>query len=137
MSATIAELQALGAFAGRPEKRDITFNVNGEPKTLTFYIRKAAYNTVTTQWRPENQGKDAIALRLASYVCDENDAPVFSFDDVVGTAERGPLIETLTIALFAAIGEVNGIANKGGDEEKKESTSSGTSSSAEESAEEQ
>lgn len=132
----ISELQALGAFAGQPEKRDVTFDVNGEPKTLTFYIRKAAYNTVTTQWRPENQGKDAIALRLASYVCDEKGDAVFTVEDITGTAERGPLIETLTIALFAAIGQVNGITESG-DEEKKESTSSGTNSSAEESAEEQ
>jgi hypothetical protein len=135
MSATISELQALGAFAGQPEKRDVTFHVNGEPKTLTFYIRKAAYDTVSVQWRPENQGKDAIALRLASYVCDEKGAPVFTVEDITGTAERGPLIETLTIALFAAVGEVNGI--KDDSEEKKESTSSGTNSSAEESAEEQ
>lgn len=133
---SIAELQALGAFAGAPEKRDIAFMVNGEEKTLTFYIRKAAYNTVTTQWRPENQGKDAIALRLASYICDEKGDPVFTVEDITGTAERGPLIETLTIALFAAIGQVNGLADTG-DEEKKESTSSGTNSSAEESAEEQ
>ena len=132
----ISELQALGAFAGQPEKRDVTFHVNGEPKTLTFYIRKAAYNTVTTQWRPENQGKDAIALRLASYVCDEKGDPVFTVEDITGTAERGPLIETLTIALFTAIGQVNGLTDNG-DEEKKESTSSGTNSSAEESAEEQ
>lgn len=131
---SIAELQALGAFAGQPVKRDVTFHVNGEEKTLTFYIRKAAYNTVTTQWRPENQGKDAIALRLASYVCDDKGEPVFTVDDITGTAERGPLIETLTIALFATIAEVNGIVDKG-DAEKKKSTSSGTNSSAEESAE--
>ena len=134
MSQLISELQALGAFAGQPEKRDITFSVGGEEKTLTFYIRKASYDTVTTQWRPENQGKDAIALRLASYVCDENGKPVFTIEDVIGTAERGPLIESLTIALFAAIGEVNGLIEKG-DAEKKELTSSGTNLSPEESAE--
>lgn len=132
----ISELQALGAFAGQPEKKDVTFHVNGEAKTLTFYIRKAAYNTVTTQWRPENQGKDAIALRLASYVCDENGAPVFTVEDIIGNAERGPLIETLTIALFAAIGQVNGLIEKD-DAEKKDLTSSGTNLSQEESAEEQ
>ncbi|KFE51134.1 phage tail assembly chaperone family protein, TAC [Pseudomonas syringae] len=131
---TIASLIAAGAFAGAPVKQDITWHSNGAEQKATIYVRKASYTTVTQEWKAAYETRDAVAGRIAGYICNSLGEQIFSVDDVLGKAEegRGELCAELTIALFSAINLVNNPPEKA---EKKPSKSSGTKSSSRASAE--
>lgn len=129
----IESLKKSGSFVGQPVKQEITWRVDGKENKGEVYVRRASYTTVTQEWKAAHETQDAIAGRIAGYICDAEGKAIFSVDDVLGKAEegRGELCAQLTIALFAAIGEVNNPAP----EEKKPSTTSGSTSSSPESAE--
>lgn len=131
MELTIAALKSAGAFCAAPIKKDVTWHVDGEPKTATVYIRQESFGTITQRWEQQDQGADLTAARIASSICDKDGAAVFTVADIVGdpSTGHGPLTAELTIALLAAISAANGLV--GGAELKKSTPrkSSGTTSS--------
>jgi hypothetical protein len=130
---TIASLIAAGAFTGAPVKQEITWKSGGKENKATIYVRPASYTTVTQEWKGAHESQDAIAGRIAGYICDAQGDQIFTVNDVLGKAEegRGELCAELTIALFSAINTVN---NPAASQEKKPSKSSGTKSSSRASA---
>jgi len=132
---TIASLIAAGAFTDAPVKQEITWHSGDKDHKATVYVRKASYTTVTQEWKAAHESQDAVAGRIAGYICDAQGDQIFTVSDVLGKAEegRGELCAALTIALFSAINTVN---NPPAPKEKKSSKSSGTKSSSPESAEE-
>ncbi|WP_341520709.1 phage tail assembly chaperone family protein, TAC [Pseudomonas sp. G.S.17] len=130
---TIASLIAAGAFAEAPMKQEITWESGGKVNKAAVYVRPASYTTVTQEWKGIHENQDAVAGRIAGYICNQDGEQIFSVDDVLGKAEegRGELCAELTVALFAAINRAN---NPPVTAEKKSPKSSGTKSSSPESA---
>lgn len=133
MMLSIDSLKKSGSFAGQPVRKEITWHVDGKEVKNEVYVRRASYTTVTQEWKGAYESKDAVAGRIAGYICDAEGNQIFTVSDVLGKAEegRGELCAELTIALFVAINEVNNPTP----DEKKPSTTSGSSSSSQESAE--
>lgn len=121
---TRESLQTQGAFTGRPVEKEVFYtgiNEAGEVVEYsgTVYVRQASYKTVTDQWKAVNEEQDGTAARIVNMIVDEAGQPIFTMEDITGDgADKGPLSESLTIALLNAIGEVNKVAVKA-DEEKK------------------
>ncbi|SOQ06551.1 phage tail assembly chaperone family protein, TAC [Pseudomonas syringae group genomosp. 3] len=128
MILSIENLKAAGSFVGQPVKQEIVWHSGGKEHKGEVFVRMASYETVTKEWKDQNSNHDMIASRIANFVCDERGQPIFTVEDVLGSAEegRGPLGAELTIALFAVIGNVN---KPRAPEEKKPLTGSGTDSS--------
>lgn len=128
MELSLNSLQEAGAFAGAPVEKEIKWTQAGKDLCVTAYVRRDSYRSTVASVMAN--GDDAIAGRIASCICDKNGTPVFTVEDITGTAiiydndseeekkrkkaivERGPISNALTIALLTAIGEVNGILNK-------------------------
>lgn len=140
MELSISSLEELGAFApARPEKREIEWTVvnNGITKKhkATVYVRKLSFATLTTESMSPNYRDNIVAARIAASVVDSNNKPIFTAADLIGNTERGPICESLGLALMAVVSEVNYLG-----EDTKNSpppNPSGTSSSSPESAAEQ
>ena len=116
MKLSIAELQKVGAFCGEPVEREITWAQGEEEFTATVYVRRMSYKTTVSDLQNSKDGSgQVLAGRIASCICDETGAPVFSVADITGDADpqRGPLDNNLTMALLAVIGEVNGLGKQG------------------------
>ncbi|WP_394243894.1 phage tail assembly chaperone family protein, TAC [Halopseudomonas laoshanensis] len=111
MDLSINSLQKMGAFAGPPVKRPITWKVGGEEFNATTYVRRLSYTSAIGGIEANKNGGDRVAARIASSICNEQGEPVFTVGDITGEAdpERGPLDESLTMALLTVIGEVNGL----------------------------
>lgn len=117
MELSLKAIEDAGGFApAQPEKREITWQVTKDGQmqefTATAYIRKKSFATVSMESQALNAKADVVAARIASSIVDANNNPVFTVQDISGTAERGPMCESLTLALLAAIAEVNGYATK-------------------------
>lgn len=109
----LKDLVEQGAFISAVEpfvKREITWhNVNGEEQKADIHVRLASYHTITNTWKAAEGNQEHLAARIATMVCDENGAPIFTTGDVLGTADpaRGPICDTLFLALITAVNEVN------------------------------
>ena len=113
MELTLQSIQESGGFApARPEQREITWLgvKDGKPLecTATVYIRKKSFNTVSIESQAFNAKADVVAARIAASVVDAKGKPIFTVDDITGTDERGPMCESLSMALLGAIADVNG-----------------------------
>ena len=77
--------------------------------TATVFIRPLGYQAAISDVSSLHGKQDSLAGRLAASVCDENGNPVFTVADITGAAdpERGALDGRLTVALLAAMFEVN------------------------------
>lgn len=125
MELSLKTIEDAGGFApAHPEPREITWSTtqNGVIKehTATAYIRKKSFNTVTIESRAAHAKSDVVAARIASSVVNEKNQPIFTVQDIVGTEERGPMCESLTLALLGAIADVNGYTTKTEEEEQAE-----------------
>lgn len=109
----LQDLVAKGAFVSASEptvKREITWtNTEGEEQTADIWVRKASYHTITHAWKQAADNQEHLAARIATMVCDESGGPIFTTGDVLGTADpsRGPICDTLFLALITAVNEVN------------------------------
>lgn len=108
MQLSIQSLQAAGAFTGRPVQKDITWKQGDKEITATVFVRPLGYRSAVSDVLATAGKQDGVAGRIASCICDENGAPVFTVDDITGDAdpERGALDGNLTMALMAVIMEV-------------------------------
>lgn len=114
-----ALLESQSFVAALPEPKDITwttYNEHGEEcqqGPYTVYVRQRSYSTATAEMRAIYEGDQsdaglAVAARIAACIVDEQGRPLFTMADIIGNDEHGPINDSLTSALLAAIGEVNG-----------------------------
>ena len=125
MKLTVDALQAAGAFAGPPVKREITWSSGGEERKADVYIRPLSYQSAIGDIRAIGGDGDIAASRIANSVVDETGQPVFKISDITGVNEdgtpvmytdsdgeervRGGMCESLITALLILIGEVNSL----------------------------
>lgn len=127
MKLTLESLKSAGAFTGRPVEKEVTWMQGDKELKATVFIRPLGYQAAISEVKSLNGVQDNLAGRLAASVCDENGVPVFTVGDITGEAdpERGALDGRLTVALLAAMFEVN---NAGKMKSSPPSTSSSTNS---------
>lgn len=127
MKLTLDSLKSVGAFTGRPVEKDITWMQGDKEVTATVFIRPLGYQAAVSEVIASSGKHDSIAGRIAASICDEDGNAVFTPDDITGAAdpERGALDGRLTVALLAAIHQVN---NLGKTMSSPNSMSSGTNS---------
>lgn len=112
MSLNLKDLVAKGAFVSASEphvKREIKYHgTDGEEVTVDVWVRRASYHTITNTWKAAEGNQEHLAARIATMICDEEGNPVLSTADVLGTADpaRGPICDTLFLALITAVNEV-------------------------------
>lgn len=107
---TLQSLKDAGAFAGAPVKREIRYHgLDGEEVVADIWVRRASYHTITNTWKAAEGTQEHLAARISTMVCDEEGGPILSVADVLGTADpaRGPICDTLFLALITAVNEVN------------------------------
>jgi hypothetical protein len=113
MALNLKDLVAQGAFVSATEptvKREIVWhNTEGEEQKADIWVRLASYHTITNTWKAAEGNQEHLAARIATMVCDEEGAPIFTTADVLGTADpsRGPICDTLFLALITAVNEAN------------------------------
>ncbi|MCB5226200.1 phage tail assembly chaperone family protein, TAC [Alishewanella sp. 16-MA] len=124
MELSLKVIEDAGGFApAQPEMREINWQVTQNGKlqeySATAYIRKKSFATVSMESQAANARSDVVAARIASSVVDANNKPVFTVQDITGSDVRGPMCESLTLALLSAIADVNGYISKAEDEAEK------------------
>lgn len=104
----VADLKSV-AFTGAPVRKEIEWEMGGEKYNATVYIRPLGYRSAVSDLAAIRGNGDAVAGRIAASICDEKGNAVFTVEDITGEADpsRGALDGHLTMALLAAIGEVN------------------------------
>lgn len=128
MALSLNDLIQSGGFCGAPVMREITWSVGGVERTDVVYIRRLSYASMMSDLAAKSAQQEIAAARIAACVCDETGKPIFSVHDVTGIGpdglpimttdangnqvERGALIDSLTLALFAAISDVNGLGKQ-------------------------
>lgn len=128
MKLTLDTLKSVGAFTGRPVEKEITWQQGEQDVTATVFIRPLGYQAAVSEVIAFDGKHDSIAGRIAASICDEDGRAVFTAADITGEAdpERGALDGRLTVALLAAIHQVNHL---GKTTSSVNSKSSGTNSS--------
>jgi hypothetical protein len=111
MKLTLESLKDIGAFTGSPVEREITWKEGEAEHTATVYVRPLSYKSAVSDITSVSSNGDPVAGRIAASIFDENGEAVFTVGDITGDADpdRGPLSGSLTMALLAVIGEVNGM----------------------------
>lgn len=125
MKLTLDTLKSVGAFTGRPVEKEISWMQGETEVTATVFVRPLGYQAAVSEVIAYDGKHDSIAGRIAASICDEDGKPVFTAADITGEAdqERGALDGRLTVALLAAIHQVN---NLGKTTSSPNSKSSGT-----------
>lgn len=113
MQLSIDGLKEKGAFTGAPVEKEVKWSQDGEEFTATVFVRKLCYHSAVGDIMAARNG-DGVARRIAVCICDDKGEAVFKPEDITGEAdpERGPLNDSLTMALLNLIGEVNGLGKK-------------------------
>lgn len=112
MSMNLKDLVAQGAFVSASEphvKREIRYHgTDGKEVVCDVWVRRASYHTITNTWKAAEGNQEHLAARIATMICDEDGNPVLTTQDVLGTADpsRGPICDTLFLALITAVNEV-------------------------------
>jgi hypothetical protein len=111
MTLSIDSLKSMGAFTGAPVEKEIKWQQGEQSLSATVYVRPFSYKTAVSDITSHQQKTDAVAGRIAASICDAAGKPVFTAADITGDAdpERGALDGNLTVALLAAIAEVNSL----------------------------
>jgi len=127
MKLNITTLQQAGSFTGRPVEKEVTWRQGEDSLTATVFVRPLGYRSAVSDVLASAGKQDGVAGRIASCICDEDGAPVFTVADITGDADpsRGALDGNLTMALMAVIQEVS---NMGKTTPSPNSTKPGTKS---------
>ena len=110
MDLTLDAFKEMGAFTGAPVKKEIIWKQGDDELTVTVYVRRLSYKSAVADLRAmQSEESDVVAGRISACICDKDGKPIFKPEDITGEADpnRGPLDGNLTMALVAAIGEVN------------------------------
>lgn len=129
---SIADLKSASAqvvFCGKPVKESIVWSDQGEDYSIDVWVRRYSYETAVADLQAISRGDSAQAHRIAKAIVDEDGQPVFSVEDITGEAspERGPLSQSLTMALLGAIYRVNNLGKHQAQPTSTEMPSSGAS----------
>lgn len=114
MDLNLDSLKEIGSFTGAPVKKEITWKQGDKDFTASVYVRFLSYHSAKNDVLSISGKSDRLAGRIAACICDADGKPVFTPEDITGEADpsRGALDGNLTMALLAAIGEVNGLGGK-------------------------
>ncbi|HDU2896270.1 phage tail assembly chaperone family protein, TAC [Klebsiella aerogenes] len=110
MQLTLDTLKETGAFTGRPVEKVIDWKGrDGKEHKATVYVRPMGYHSTKADLLAIKGKSDPVAGRIAAHICDELGKPIFTEEDILGTAaeDRGALDGPIVIALLAVIQEVN------------------------------
>jgi len=115
VSLSLDSLKKAGAFTGAPVEKEITWKQGETEHTMTTYVRPLSYSATVSDIKAMNGKGDPVAGRIAASIMDEKGVPVFTPADITGESdpERGALDGNLTMALLAAISEVNHLEKTG------------------------
>ncbi|MGP9499591.1 MULTISPECIES: phage tail assembly chaperone family protein, TAC [unclassified Halomonas] len=130
MKLSIETLAAHGGFVARkPVEKGIKWKHEGQEFTATVNVLPLSYATAKSDIQAVHAQGDVMAARIAHCIVGDDGAPVFTVEDVIGTAdeERGPLSVELTNELLRVISDVSGLGKRPTSSTTK--TKSGTSSS--------
>lgn len=128
MELNLKQLQSIGAFvAAEPAQTEITWKqLDGDGAMQQFtakvFIRRNSCATFEKDVQAKRDGKDAIASKIATTVCDKAGNPILTHE------QAQTLNEGLTQALILAIAEVNGGGAKNSQPPMKSGTSSASPS---------
>lgn len=113
MQLSMESLKEIGAFTGAPVKKEISWESGGTTYEATIYVKLYSYASAVAELIAAGTNKDATAAKIAACICDAKGTPIMTAEDVTGEADpkRGALDGNLTIALMAAIAEVNNLGN--------------------------
>ena len=111
MLLTVETLKKTGSFTGLPVQKEIEWESGGVKHTATTYVRPLGYHAAKADIMALNEGRDRVAERIAAQICDEQGNPVFTAEDILGTAspDRGPIDGPIVVALLVAIQEVSNL----------------------------
>ncbi|WP_336334623.1 phage tail assembly chaperone family protein, TAC [Pseudomonas putida] len=123
MKLNIDSLRQAGSFTGRPVEKEISWRQGEDTITATVFVRPLGYQTAVSDVLAAGGKQDSIAGRIAAAICDEEGNPVFTVLDIThgpldkdelakdpdSTKRLGALDGSLTVALLAAIHEVNNL----------------------------
>lgn len=121
MNLDLSSLYESGGFAGAPVKREVTFTVNGNEVTGTVYVRRMSYQSAVGDIKALSNENEILASRIANCIVDESGTPLYQIHDITGYypdgkpvldkdgRPRGGFVESLLLALWQAISEVNGL----------------------------
>ena len=111
-----------GGFAGAPVKREVSYTAaNGEQVTGTVWIRRLSYQSAVGDLKSIGDENRIAAARIATCCVDENGDPLYTVADITGYYDdgkpvldpegnpRGGFVESLLMALWQAIAEVNSL----------------------------
>lgn len=123
MDLNVENLKELGAFAGGPVQKRVTWtsiNDSGEEieNTAITYVRRASCATFEQEVKALSNNQEVIATRIASSICLKDGTPVFTYEQAL------ELRDSLAEALFKLILEVNPPAPKNSPPTTKSSASS-------------
>lgn len=107
-----------GALVGKPEPITVKVKVHGEEHEFDTYITPFGYEAAVAQMRAFGEKKEALAGILASVICDENGALVFTEDDIRSKFNQ-PFVETI----WNRVVEVNMLGKKSTSTPKTSSSS--------------
>ncbi len=116
MMLSVDSLKEMGAFTGAPVEQEISWKQGDKELTATVYVRPLSYLSAKSDLLAAGQKSDAVAGRIASCICDEKGAPVFTVADITGEAEpdRGPIDGNLAVALLSVIAKVTNMGKTAG-----------------------
>jgi len=111
VSLSLADLQKVGAFTGRPVEKEIRWKQGDEELTATVYVRPLGFQAAVSEVMSAANKHDGVAGRIAASICDQDGKAIFTVADITGEADpaRGALDGSLSVALLLAIGEVNNL----------------------------
>ncbi|MGO3056983.1 MAG: phage tail assembly chaperone family protein, TAC [Halomonas sp.] len=130
MKLSIETLAANGGFVARkPVEKNINWQHEGQEFMATVNVLPLSYVTAKSDIQAVHAQGDVMAARIAHCIVGDDGAPVFTVEDVIGTAaeERGPLSAELTNELLRVISDVSGLGKRLANSTTK--MKSGTSSS--------
>ncbi len=90
-----------GLFIGKPVKKEIELDIDGEKGKATFWVKRLGYSTVAADLEALTKDRDHVAMRLAASIVNEKEVPIFTYDEVLA------LNEEMTVKLWGAFTEVN------------------------------
>lgn len=113
MQLSMESLKEIGAFTGAPVKKEISWESGGTTYEATIYVKLYSYASAVAELIAAGTEKDATAAKIAACIVDEDGNSIMTAADITGEADpnRGALDGNLTIALMAAIAQVNNLGN--------------------------
>lgn len=104
----------------KPEKKVVKLkDAEGKEHNVDVYMKPLPFHlTLREQNKEDEDGMaDLVAARVAHCICDEDGNPIFTKEQVKGTAEKSISAE-MAITLTNLVSEFNGMSEKKGKHQK-------------------